>query len=252
MEILITNDDGIEAEGLAVLARAAEPLGRVTVVAPEAEQSASSNAITLRSPIAVRRRPDGRIGVSGTPTDCVLLAMNGLVEPRPDIVLSGVNHGSNMGDDINYSGTVAAAIEATLIGVPAIAFSVAGRANHLFEAPARLIAPIVERMVAEPPPRKTFWNVNFPNLPLERIHGIRVAILGTHRYQNAVVRESGSAESAVYRVGGGELMWEENPEADFTTVLEARCVSVTPVHLDLNHYEMIHVMRRWRWNGPGR
>ncbi len=252
MEILITNDDGLDSEGLAVLARAAAALGNVTVVAPEKEQSASSHAITLGAPLRARRRPDGRIGVSGTPTDCVFLAMNGLVTKRPELVLSGINHGANMGDDITYSGTVAAAIEATLIGVPAIAFSVAAQSGHLFEAPERLIGGIVEKMIADPPPRRTFWNVNFPNLPFEEIRGIRVTVLGTHRYQNALVREPGSAGEEIYRVGGGELMWEENPEADFTTVLRHRSVSVTPVHLDLNHYEMIHEMRRWRWDGPER
>ncbi|RPJ40941.1 MAG: 5'/3'-nucleotidase SurE, partial [Candidatus Latescibacterota bacterium] len=165
LEILITNDDGLGAEGLAVLARAAAPFGRVTVIAPEAEQSASSHAISLRTPLRVRRRPDGRIGVSGTPTDCVLLAMNGLV-PRPELVLSGVNHGGNMGDDITYSGTVAAAIEATLIGVPAIAFSVVTRGPHCFESPALLIPRIIRRVIESPPRTdpKTFWNVNFPNL----------------------------------------------------------------------------------------
>jgi 5'-nucleotidase len=252
LEILITNDDGLDAEGLTVLERAARRLGRVTVVAPEREQSASSHAISMRDPIRVRRRADGRIAVGGTPTDCVLLSLNGLVDRRPDIVLSGINHGANMGDDITYSGTVAAAIEATLLGVRAIAFSVSGRTGHNFEAPALYVPGIVERMMATLLPPKTFWNVNFPSLPASAVRGIRVAALGVHRYDNAVLREPDAGGDEIWRVGGGELMWETDAETDFTTVLRDHFVAVTPVHLDMNHYDLIRTMRAWRWDEPGR
>jgi 5'-nucleotidase len=252
VEILITNDDGIDSPGLEVLARAVEPLGRVTVVAPETEQSATSHAITVRVPVRAFRRSGNRIAVRGTPTDCILLSLNGLIPGRPDMVLSGVNHGANMGDDVSYSGTAAAAIEATLFGIPAIAFSVDSRSHPLFEAPARYIRVFAERLIAEPPPpeSKTFWNVNFPNVPLAEVRGVRVTTLGKHKYENSVVREPDDGEGETYRVGGGELRWEEDPESDFYAVKRDRFIAITPVHLNMNNYHMIHTMRAWRWNGP--
>jgi len=247
-EILVTNDDGIDAEGIGVLVEAAAAFGRVTIVAPDREQSATSHAISLLSALPIERCGERRISVGGTPTDCVLLAVKGLLgDYRPDLVLSGVNHGSNMGDDITYSGTVAAAIEATLLGIPAIAFSVAARSDHLFETPARWIGPIVEEMRDHPPRPKTFWNVNFPNRPVGEVEGFRITHLGVHTYENSVIRDEGSGDREAYRIGGGELTWKEDPNADFHTVLRDRRISITPIHLDMTDRESIAEMRERRW-----
>lgn len=251
LEVLVTNDDGIDAEGLAVLAEAAAALpsvSGVTIVAPSEQQSASSHAISIRQSLRLRRFGPRRISVSGTPTDCVFLVVkagNQLGVPMPDLVLSGVNHGANMGDDITYSGTVAAAMEATLLGIPSIAFSVPGRENIRFDAARHRIAEIVERMIASPPPEKGFWNVNIPNLPAEEIRGVRVTHLGRHKYKDAIDPDPADPDSI--RIGGGELFWESDPESDFHTVLRDRFVSVTPIRLDLNDYEALAEMRRWRW-----
>lgn len=152
-----------------------------------------------------------------------------------------------MGDDITYSGTVAAAMEATLLGVPSIAFSVPGRNEIDFDAAEHWIRPIVERMIADPPGPKNFWNVNFPNLPAREVAGVRVTHLGQHTYIGSVEPDP-EREDGVY-IGGGELSWEIDPESDFHTVLKDRLVSVTPIRLDLNDYEELTVMRRWRWEG---
>lgn len=253
LQVLVTNDDGIGAEGIALLARTAASIpavAGVTVVAPATQQSATSHAISIRESLPFRRVMNGWIAVAGTPTDCVFLALKAgghLGVSRPDLVLSGVNHGANMGDDITYSGTVAAAMEATLLGVPAIAFSVPGRGEIDFGAAKRWIRPIVEKMIEVPPQPKNFWNVNFPNLPAEGAKGVRVTHLGRHTYLDSVEPDAEKRDSI--RIGGGELSWELDPESDFHTVLRDRFVSVTPIRLDLNDYEELTEMRRWRWEG---
>ena len=245
MEILVTNDDGGEAKGIQVLAKAAEQLGRVTLVAPEREQSASSHAVTLRDPLRIREVGERRHLVSGTPTDCVLLSIRGLLDPRPDLVLSGVNHGPNMGDDVTYSGTVAAAIEAALLGVPAIAFSLSAKAGFHFETPARWIAPIARRLIEAPTAARTFWNVNFP-VPEDRIRGIRATRLGTRIYKDSVVRKTDPRGRDYYWIGGGEPSWEQVPETDFHAVQQGY-ISVTPIRMDLNDYEALRSMEDWKW-----
>jgi len=246
MNILVTNDDGVHAEGLALLETSVAPLGDVVVVAPETEQSASSHALTLRDPLRVRRHSPSKFSVSGTPTDCVLLAMNGLTEKRPEIVLSGINHGANMGDDVNYSGTVAAAMEAALLGVPAIAFSLAGRAEWHLETAASFVPEIVRRMIAHPPPEKCLWNVNVPNIPVDQVRGIVVTRLGRRVYENSVVRKTDPRGRDYYWIGGGEPTWKDEPGTDFAAVNEGY-VSLTPIRLDLNDFEAFAEMERWDW-----
>ncbi|MBN1826944.1 MAG: 5'/3'-nucleotidase SurE [Candidatus Eisenbacteria bacterium] len=250
MRILITNDDGVHSEGIRVLTEAVRGMGETVVMAPAMEQSASSHSITLRDPLLVDRLARNVYSVDGTPTDCVVLSLNGVIGARPDLVVSGVNHGANMGDDVTYSGTVAAAIEAVLYGVPAIAFSVAALEGLLFEAPSRMIRPIVERMIARPRNPKTIWNVNFPNIPFGEVRGIRVTRLGTRFYENSVVEEAPRDGGKVFRIGGGKPTWKREPETDFQAVFD-RYVSITPILLDLNDYESILTMREWEWSREG-
>lgn len=254
MRVLVTNDDGIHSEGISVLADAARQLDNVEVivVAPADEQSACSHSLTLRGDIVVDRLDGNRISVHGTPTDCVLLSLEEeIIGPVPDLVLSGINHGANMGDDVTYSGTVAAAMEATLYGIPSIAFSVAGRGDFLFETPARMIREIVERMLAEKMEPKTFWNVNFPNIPYTEVRGIHVTSLGKRFYNNAVIRQKDLGGREVYRIGGSEPIWEEEPGTDFSAVHD-NCVSITPIHMDMNDYRLIANMRKWTWGCEGK
>jgi len=246
VRILVTNDDGVHAEGLALLAAAVAELGEVTVVAPETEQSASSHALTLRDPLRVREHGPRKLSVSGTPTDCVLLAMNGLTKERPEIVLSGINHGANMGDDVTYSGTVAAAMEAALLDVPAIAFSLAGRPEWHLETAARYVPEIVRRMIANPVPPKCLWNVNVPNIPFAEVRGIQVTHLGQRVYENSVVRKTDPRGRAYYWIGGGEPTWKPEAKTDFA-VVDKGYVSLTPLRLDLNDYEVIREMEGWSW-----
>ncbi len=246
MRILVTNDDGVRAEGIAILAEIAASFGEVTVVAPADQQSATSHAITLHNPLRVDEVEPRRHAVSGTPTDCVLLAVKGLLPDPPDIVLSGVNHGPNMGADVTYSGTVAAAIEGTLLGVPSAAFSIAGRSKLHFDTVRRFLPALLKKFLDNRPPALTYWNVNFPNLPPEKIRGVQVSHLGHRIYQDTVVRKIDPRGKPYYWIGGDEPTADLDPGTDFRA-LDDGCLSVTPLHLELNDFESIARMRTWEW-----
>jgi 5'-nucleotidase len=240
--ILVSNDDGVDAPGISVLARAMEPLGEVWIVAPKDEQSAVSNAISLRHPLRVRRRGDRRIAVSGTPTDCVYIGMNHALPRRPAICVSGINHGANLGDDLFYSGTVAAAIEATVCDVPSIAFSFAGRNRELPDYVDEVIQDIARTVLDEGLPRGTFLNVNLPpatDRPLARL-----TRLGRRNYGRVVIEKKDPRQQAYFWLGGSELGFDDIPGSDCNAVADG-FVSVTPVDLDLTHYALIKRLRRW-------
>ncbi len=253
LRFLCTNDDGVMAAGLDCLVRAAEQLGDLTVVAPDREQSATSHALTVHHPLRARRRPDGRIQVDGTPTDCVMLAVEGLMAERPDFVLSGVNHGQNMAEDVLYSGTVAAAMEGLALGIPSIAFSFAG-GNHgqdvtirpgQMEAISALIAHIVS-LPALPP--DTLFNVNIPPLAGPDIKGVRLTRLGRRIFSDAVRRMQDPWGKDVYWIGGGTSAWSGGADADFRAIQEGY-ISVTPLHLDLTHFDILESAAEW-WRAP--
>ena len=178
MRILVSNDDGYFAPGIAALAEALGTIGEVTVVAPERDRSGASNSLTLDRPLSLRRTSNGCYHVNGTPTDCVHLAVTGMLDHLPDMVVSGVNHGANMGDDTVYSGTVAAATEGFLLGVPSIAVSLVSKAATDFTAAARVARDLAERFMHNPFPRPVLLNVNVPDVAYERLQGIRVTRLG--------------------------------------------------------------------------
>lgn len=246
MRILCTNDDGYLAEGLRVLADAARQIGEVTVVAPDREQSATSHSLTLHHPLRARRAPDGAHVVDGTPTDCVLLAINELLPERPDLVLSGVNHGPNMGEDVLYSGTVAAAMEATVMGIPAVAVSYTGELPAE-EIPAwrETLARILGQVAATPRfPDDTLLSINIPAVAPEDAQGVRVTSLGARRYSDSITRAVDPAGREYFWIGGGVSSWSGGVESDFRAV-EDGYVSLTPLHLDLTNYRLLEDVRSW-------
>lgn len=243
--ILCTNDDGYLATGLRVLAAAAEGLGEVTVVAPDREQSATSHSLTLHHPLRARSSAPGVKIVDGTPTDCVILAVNALMEGKPDFCLSGINHGPNMGDDVLYSGTVAAAMEATVLGIPSVALSYTGENFEEIEGWKPhlhgLLQSILDRRNF---PRATLLNVNLPAIPAEEARGVKITSLGQRRFSDALTRANDPSGREYFWIGGGATTWKGGEEADFRAVEEG-FVSVTPLHLDLTNYKLLEEIRGW-------
>lgn len=249
MLILCTNDDGYLAPGLSVLAEAARALGEVHVVAPDREQSATSHSLTMHVPLRARQVAEGVHSVSGTPTDCVMLAVEALLPRRPDFVLSGVNHGMNMGEDVLYSGTVSAAMEATIFGIPAVAVSYAGRdPEHL---PAYL--PLLERLLPqvvrrEGFPAETLLNVNLPPIPPAQVKGVRVTRLGRRVFTDSLTRGVDPSGRDYFWIGGGKIEWAAHEGTDFHAV-DAGYVSVTPLHLDLTNHALLSEVEGWGLTG---
>ncbi|MFQ5537504.1 MAG: 5'/3'-nucleotidase SurE [Gemmatimonadota bacterium] len=245
MNILCTNDDGYLATGIGVLAGAVRTLGSVTVVAPDREQSATSHSLTLHHPLRARRTTDGAWIVDGTPTDCVILAVNQLLDRRPDLCVSGINHGPNMGEDVLYSGTVAAAMEATVIGIPSVALSYTGdRSEELegWEAPVRAL--LEGLMSGTPFPDHTLFNVNLPPVSPDEVKGIRITSLGRRRYAESITRARDPSGKEYFWIGGGVAHWEGPPDSDFQAVRDG-FISVTPLHLDLTNYDLLEEVRSW-------
>ena len=242
--ILLTNDDGVRAEGLKSLRRAMASLGRVVVVAPERQQSGASHALTLANPLRSNTVEEDVIAVDGTPTDCVLLAMRGLLKERPSLLVAGMNHGPNLGDDVTYSGTVSAAFEGTLLGLPSIAISVCSWKECRFDAAEHFATTIARNVLERGLPEGTLLNVNVPSLPPEEIKGVKVTKLGKRVYRDAVVKKTDPRGRAYYWIGGQPPIWCEGEETDFEAVEEGM-VSVTPLQLDLTDYKSIHTVRTW-------
>ncbi len=250
MKILLSNDDGYRAEGLAALAQAIRPLGEVTIVAPDRNRSGASNSLTLDTPVRIARYDTDAYYVNGTPTDCVHLAISGLFDFEHDIVVSGVNDGANLGDDTLYSGTVAAAIEGRFLGLPAIAVSlcVAQGSPRNFAAAAQVAAQLVERM------RQARWtgpdagpiilNVNVPDLPDGQLRGIKVTRLGNRHRSKPIVKASDPRGRDVYWVGNAGTGQDAGPGTDFHAVAEGYA-SVTPLQIDLTRHTAIADLQRW-------
>jgi 5'-nucleotidase len=242
--ILVTNDDGYLSEGIRTLAQAARGLGEVRVVAPDREQSATSHSLTLHNPLRVRQRGEGVQAVDGTPTDCVILALGALLERRPDVVLSGINHGPNLGDDVLYSGTVAAAMEATILGVPAVAVSLADREEESMAAWGGVVARLLERLLRADLPKETLLNVNLPPVAPEKVAGVRVTTLGRREYVGSLTRAQDPNGREYFWIGGGESRWWGGPDSDFRAIHE-NFISVTPLHLDLTNFALLQDLSAW-------
>src|SRR5262245_52956594 len=237
--LLVTNDDGINAAGLAALARAVEELGEVHVLAPEREQSACGHALTLHRPLRVESVGERRFAVNGTPSDCVNLGVLGFLPERPILVISGINHGSNLGDDVTYSGTVSAAMEGTLLGVPSIAVSLASGGD--FEEAARVARLVAMRVLVSGLPDKTLINVN---VPAGAVRGIRLARLGHRVYEGRIVEQADPRGRPHYWIGAGPPQWGLLEGTDMGAVHDG-FVAVTPVHLDLTNHRALAQMQDW-------
>lgn len=238
LSILVSNDDGVNAPGLALLASSLAPLGEVTVVAPDRDRSGASNSLTLDTPLRVTRLANGFIAVNGTPTDCVHLAVTGLLDKAPDLVVSGINGGANLGDDVLYSGTVAAAMEGRFLGRPAIAISmVSGEPTH-YDSAARVARLLVERLEEMALPHETLLNVNVPDRPWSAFAGLRATRLGTRHRAEHTVRANDPRGRAVYWIGAPGTASDAGADTDFAAVA-AGAVSVTPLTADLTRRESV-------------
>jgi 5'-nucleotidase len=244
MHILVSNDDGYLAPGLAALAAALQRFGTVTVVAPAENRSGASNSLTLDRPLAVRRAASGFLYMSGTPTDCVHVALTGLLDHRPDLVVSGINDGQNMGDDTIYSGTVAAAMEGYLFGLPSIAFSHVDKGHAHLEAAAQVAAQLVERVAEGALEAPFLLNVNIPNLPLERLGPVRCTRLGKRHHAEPVIRQVSPRGETIYWVGAAGEARIAGPGTDFHAVAQGD-ISLTPLQIDLTHSERLGDVAQW-------
>lgn len=244
MRILVSNDDGYLAPGLAALARAMRPFGTVTIVAPEQNSSGASNSLTLSRPLTVSRTPDGVIFINGTPSDCVHIALTGLLDDPPDLIVSGINNGQNMGDDTIYSGTVAAAMEGFLFGVPSMAFSLVDKGYAHLDAAAEMAAEVVRRHLERPLAGPFLLNVNIPNRPLAELKGIAATRLGKRHPSEPVVRAVNPRGEPIYWIGAAGGAKEGGPGTDFHAVTDG-FVSVTPLQIDLTHLGQLDGVRNW-------
>lgn len=249
MRLLCTNDDGILAHGLKCLVAAAQPLGEVTIVAPDREQSATSHSLTLHHPVRPIQRGERRWQVDGTPTDCVMLAVEVLMPDRPDFVLSGINHGGNMGEDVLYSGTVAAAMEGISVGIPSIALSFAGgdlRADvNMLDDQIEPITALLKHLTELPAfPPDTLLNINIPPIAGRDIKGVRLTRLGKRVYSDSIKRMQDPWGRPIYWIGGGSIEWSGPENSDFRAVQEG-FISVTPVTLDVTHHAILNTPGDW-------
>jgi 5'-nucleotidase len=244
MRILLSNDDGYFAPGLAALAQVLSRIADVTVVAPERDRSGASNSLTLDRPLTLRKAPSGFYYVNGTPTDCVHLAVTGMLAELPDMVISGVNHGANMGDDTIYSGTVAAATEGFLLGIPAMAVSLVGVSQGHYETAARVAAQMVERFEKKPIAQPCLLNINVPDVPFDALRGTTVTRLGKRHKAEPVVKSQSPRGETVYWVGAAGGAQDAGPGTDFHALANGQ-VSITPLQIDLTHFAQLDAMQQW-------
>ena len=244
MKILVSNDDGYFAPGITLLAEALRELGEVRVVAPERDRSGASNSLTLDRPLVVRRAPNGYYSINGTPTDCVHIAVTGLLDFTPDMVVSGVNLGANMGDDTIYSGTVAAAVEGYLLGIPSLAVSLTSKAGEHFDCAIEVAVKMAGRLARAPFGEPVLLNVNVPDIAPERLRGIEITRLGKRHKAEPVIKLKTPRGEDAYWIGPAGAAQDAGPGTDFNAVGNAR-VSVTPLRLDLTHHAQLPLAREW-------
>jgi len=244
MRILLSNDDGYLAPGLEELARVLSELAEVVVVAPERNRSGASNSLTLDRPLALKEAANGFYYVNGTPTDCVHLAVTGLLDPLPDMIVSGINLGANMGDDTIYSGTVAAATEGYLLGIPSIAVSLTSFEGRHFATAGQVARQLVECFITQPIRQPVLLNVNVPDVPQEQLAGMEVTRLGKRHKAEPVIKMMSPRNEMLYWIGAAGAAQDAGPGTDFNAV-ERNVVSLTPLQIDLTHTAQLPVIREW-------
>jgi 5'-nucleotidase len=237
--LLLSNDDGINSSGLHALANALSKLGKIYIVAPDREQSASSHALSIHRPLRIEKVSENSFSVDGTPTDCINIAINGILNnTKPDIIVSGINRGENLGDDITYSGTVSAAIEGTLLGIPSLAVSLQGRNDFEFEAASYFSHLISSYILTNPVPKDTLINMNIPGLPLKEIKGIKITRQGKRLYNDPIIEKTDPRGKKYYWIGGCELESMEMENSDIEAIKKG-FVSITPIKLDMTDYSLM-------------
>ncbi len=244
--ILVSNDDGVHAPGIDALRHALDAIGRVIVVAPSRERSAASHSLTMDVPLRADTLSEDVWSVEGTPTDCVLLAIKSLLPEPPDLLVSGVNRGPNVGDDVTYSGTVAAAMEGTILGIPSIAVSLGRNPSGTYDygTAAAFAREIAGTVLARGLPEGTLLNVNVPNRPASEIRGIRITRQGKQTYEDSIVEKTDPRGRSYYWIGGYTTTWPNQTESDLEALADG-FVSMTPVHLDLTDYDAMDELRSW-------
>jgi 5'-nucleotidase len=247
MHILITNDDGYLAPGIRILADTLSAIADITVVAPDRNKSGASNSLTLMRPLRVQKTSGDDYNVDGTPTDCVQLAISGLLDNKPDMVVSGINNGSNLGDDVLYSGTVAAAMEGRYLGLPALAVSLAGKREENYQVAAQITRQIIEKLVVNPIPNDSILNINVPDLPLSDLQSIKATRLGLRHKAEKMVMQTDPHGSPIYWVGPPGDAQDAGPGTDFFAI-EQNQVSVTPLQVDLTRHGSIDSLQHWLGN----
>jgi 5'-nucleotidase len=247
MLILVSNDDGIYAEGIQILAETLKKIARVVVVAPDREKSAASHSLTLHRPLRILDIKKNYYGVSGTPTDCINLGINKVLKPkRPDLIVSGINHGGNLGDDVHYSGTVSAALEGAIMGIPSIAISLVARFERpSFRPAANFAAKLARTVLKNKLPPGMVLNVNVPNVPQNRLKGYAFCKLGKRNYGDVIVEKLDPRKKKYYWIGGDEVGYENIPGSDCNAILE-RKISITPLKVDMTDYPFLEKIRTWK------
>lgn len=246
MRVLVSNDDGVDARGIRVLAERLATVGEVTVVAPDRDRSGASNSLTLDQPIRMLKMDDGRYRVAGTPTDCVHLALSGLLDEEPDIVVSGINNSANMGDDVIYSGTVSAAMEGRYCGLPAIAVSLVTRDHRgqHYDSAAKAVSILMQRLLTDPLPADTILNVNVPDLPWSDIQGFEVTRLGRRHRSEPCIEQTDPRGRPMWWIGPVGKVDDAGPGTDFDAVRRG-FISITPLHVDLTRFKALEKVSSW-------
>ena len=245
-KILVTNDDGIHSEGIKALAKALHEVGEVFIVAPDREESAIAHSLTLHRPLRVEKIRKNYYAVDGTPADCVHLGVNAILPEHPQLIVSGINKGGNLGDDITYSGTVSAAFEGTLLGIPSFAISVVSRRHFKFHTAARFAVKVARHILHHGLPKNTLLNINVPNLEEKEIKSYKITKQGRWVHNgSAVVEKVDPRGKKYYWIGEGSFVFDQRGDTDYEAVTHSS-ISITPLHLDLTNYASIRQLKKWR------
>jgi|SRR5579884_2106509 len=251
INILVTNDDGVSSRGLSALAEAMSRLGHVTVVAPERERGAVGHAVTLHKPLRVNRVEKGVYAVNGTPSDCVLLGVTTILRLKPALIVSGINRGLNLGDDVTYSGTVAAALEGTLLGIPSLAISQEGAYIFRFATAAHFAVHVARAVLRHGLPEETLLNINVPDRSRSAVAGVKMTSLSRRRFVNPVIEKIDPRGRKYYWIAGTRVSWERRGDSDYESIRRGY-VSITPLHMDLTNYPALETLRQWEAIGKNR